>query len=193
MPSSLPPSRREPAVPVDRLAQCVRELDPGTRALLDLSVRRKLRDDAMAPLLQTDSFHLAWMRARALERLASGLGAGETVSLTKVRAALETLPAEVWLEVVVERPDPSPSPSPDPFAEAEPDSDPQVVEASVASTEIIPAELTDLRMPPTRLVDRLDAFAVAAPTLREAFADVGRALARKAVRLVVWRPRRRRY
>src|SRR3954451_5528525 len=52
----------------------VRALDPATRALLDLSLRRRLRDDDMAPLLRIDSFNLAWRRARAIERLAAGLG-----------------------------------------------------------------------------------------------------------------------
>ncbi len=35
--------------------------------------------------------------------------------------------------------------------------------------------------------DRLAAFAAEAPTFRQAFAAMGRAFARKAVRLVVWR------
>ncbi|MEA2131256.1 MAG: hypothetical protein QOJ85_4147, partial [Solirubrobacteraceae bacterium] len=96
MPASVAPLGREPDVAVDRLADCVRRLDPGTRALLDLSVRRRLRDDAMAPLLRTDPFHLAWRRARALERVASDLGGDEPVPLASVRAALETLPREVW-------------------------------------------------------------------------------------------------
>src|SRR4051794_25247888 len=86
----------EPVVALDRLADCVRQLDPGTRALLDLSVRRRLRDDAMAPLLRTDPFHLAWRRARALERVASDLGGSEPVPLATVRAALESLPREAW-------------------------------------------------------------------------------------------------
>jgi hypothetical protein len=54
------------------------------------------------------------------------------------------------------------------------------------SGELVPAPATALE---PRLGDRLDAFAQSAPTLREAFASVGRAFARKAVRLVVWRRR----
>ena len=93
------PRRRfaRPAGPIaiERLADCVRELDPATRALLDLSIRRRARDDAMAPLLRTDAFHLAWMRARALERVAATLGDGD-VPLADVRAALVRLPDDAW-------------------------------------------------------------------------------------------------
>src|SRR3954470_11896830 len=99
LPAPFPSRQRDPeaqAVEVDRLAACVRGLDPGTRALLDLSVRRRLRDDAMAPLLHTDAFHLAWRRARALERVASDVGGDEPLPLAMVRAALEVLPSEAW-------------------------------------------------------------------------------------------------
>src|SRR3954467_15120740 len=95
---SLPPRRIEPDAPVrlDPLSRCVRRLAPATRALLDLSVRRGVRDDQMAPLLRTDPFHLAWRRARALERVATEVGGDEPLPLAQVRAALETLPREAW-------------------------------------------------------------------------------------------------
>src|SRR6476661_2067982 len=91
--------RREPTATVrlDLLADCVRRLDPATRALLDLSVRRGVRDDQMAPVLRTDPFHLAWRRARALEKVASELGDGtKPAPLGEVRMALEALPREAW-------------------------------------------------------------------------------------------------
>src|SRR6059058_1466846 len=92
---SLPPRRIEPDPPVrlDRLSECVRRLDPATRALLDLSVRRGVRDDQMAPILRTDAFHLAWRRARALEHVAGELGGAP---LGEVRMALEALPRDAW-------------------------------------------------------------------------------------------------
>jgi hypothetical protein len=74
----------------------VRSLDPGSRALLDLSLRRRLRDDDMAPLLRIDAFNLAWRRARVIERLASGLGLVDPAGLAQVRAALPHLPADAW-------------------------------------------------------------------------------------------------
>jgi hypothetical protein len=82
---------------LDGLEAGVRALDPATRALLDLSLRRRLRDDDMAPLLRIDSFNLAWRRARAIERLASGLGLTEPSGLAQVRAALPHLPERAWL------------------------------------------------------------------------------------------------
>ena len=176
MEASVAPLARE-AFPIERLADCVRRLDPGTRALLDLSVRRRLRDDAMAPLLRTDPFHLAWRRARALERVASDLGGDDPVPLAQVRSALETLPREVW--------DPLSTPAlPQHASEPEEVPDVEVVE-EVVNGELVPAA----SVAPARLGDRLDAFAQSAPTLRRAFADLGRAFARKAVRLVVWRSR----
>ncbi|HKP89547.1 MAG TPA: hypothetical protein VJT75_06175 [Thermoleophilaceae bacterium] len=75
----------------------VRALDPATRALLDLSLRRRLRDDDMAPLLRIDSFNLAWRRARAIERLASDLGLTDASGLAQVRAALPYVPERAWL------------------------------------------------------------------------------------------------
>jgi hypothetical protein len=169
LPSPLPSSRREPSPPVvpeERLAECVRGLDPGTRALLDLSVRRRLRDDAMAPLLHTDAFHLAWRRARALERVASEVGGDQPLPLALVRTALEVLPSEAWNPVLA-----LPAPVEEP------------------STELVPAATGEIEVASPGVIARLDSFAREAPTLRRAFRDVGRAFGRKAVRMVVWRRR----
>jgi hypothetical protein len=182
---------REPDVAPDALADCVRRLDPGTRALLDLSVRRRFRDDAMAPLLHTDAFHLAWRRARALERVATDLGGDEPIPLAKVRAALETLPHSAWDPLstpALPRPGDTVRPlrvAPRPAFVVPPDASPSVA----SGKELVPAASTELDAPRERLSDRLDAFAASAPTVREAFSAVGRAFARKAVRLVVWRRR----
>src|SRR2546429_9934826 len=69
-----PPGAPRAAVAIDRLAECVRSLDPASRALLDLSLRRRIGDDAMAPLLRIDPFNLAWRRARTIQRIAADLG-----------------------------------------------------------------------------------------------------------------------
>jgi hypothetical protein len=90
----------EAPVPVawrSRLAGAVRELDDGSRALLDLSLRRGIRDDAMAQLLRTDPFHLAWRRARLIERLAAEVRARGPDQLAEVRAALAELPDVAWM------------------------------------------------------------------------------------------------
>jgi hypothetical protein len=182
MPAPLPSrSRDAPSreVSVDLLADCVRRLDPGTRALLDLSVRRRLRDDAMAPLLQTDAFHLAWRRARALERVASDVGGDEPLPLAQVRSALESLPSEAW--------DPLSTPALPRVAGGDADAD----AGSAATSAALVPTANGAVGPPVKpgVIARLDDFAASAPTLRRAFRDVGRAFARKAVRTVVWRRR----
>jgi hypothetical protein len=155
------------AVPLERLARCIQHLDPATRALLDLSVRRGVRDDHMAPILRTDPFHLAWRRARALEKIARELGEGDRAApLGEVRMALEALPREAWGLAATAQPAlPAPVPA--------------------TGASLVPA----VPQPPGRL-ERLDAFAARSPTLRDAFTQLARALAAKAVRVVVW-PRRR--
>jgi hypothetical protein len=184
MPAPLPSREREEAPEealADRLADCVRRLDPGTRALLDLSVRRRLRDDAMAPLLQTDAFHLAWRRARALERVASEVGGDEPLPLAQVRNALEGLPSEAWDPLAVPTAPALPPPAEDADADAE-----------GAGTELVPTGDAAVGAPAKPgVIARLDDFAANAPTFRRAFRDFGRAFGRKAVRMVVWRRRRR--
>src|SRR4051812_14166610 len=141
IPAPLPSRQRDadsPEVSAARLADCVRRLDPGTRALLDLSVRRRLRDDAMAPLLRTDAFHLAWRRARALEQVASDVGGDEPLPLATVRTALEGLPAEAW--------DPLSVPAL-----------PQKTEESGTSTALVPATGVAVDTPaPVGVIGRLD-------------------------------------
>jgi hypothetical protein len=152
------------AVPLDRLATCVQRLDPATRALLDLSVRRGVRDDQMAPILRTDPFHLAWRRARALEKIAGELGEGERAApLGEVRMALEALPREAW---------------------GLPAAGPPALLAPATGAALVPATPE-----PIGRLARLDSFAAESPTLRAAVRVLGRALAAKVVRAVVWRRR----
>ncbi len=136
-----------------------------------------MRDDAMAPLLHTDAFHLAWRRARALERVATIVGGDEPLPLGQVRAALEVLPAAAW----------------DPLSVAPglPRVAGEKAEGREQKAELVPAARQELDAPRAGVLDRLDAFASDAPTLRRAFRDVGRAFGRKAVRMVVWRRRAR--
>jgi hypothetical protein len=163
------------AVRLDLLAECVRRLDPATRALLDLSVRRGVRDDQMAPILRTDPFHLAWRRARALERVASEVGDGaRPAPLGEVRMALEALPREAW---GLPGMGPPALPAPEPV--------------TAVGKELVPAPAAEVGVPaPGGRIERLDAFAAESPPLRVALRQLGRAVAAKAVRLVVW-PRRR--
>jgi hypothetical protein len=160
-------------LPLERLADCVRALDPASRALLDLSVRRGMADDTMAPLLRTDPFHLAWRRARALERVATEVGREEPAPLAAVRAAIELLPGDAF----VERPAlPAPEPASTSVA---------LVPLSKGGVDARGARRLG------RALDRLDAFAGSAPTLRSALRGVALAVAARAVRTVVWRRRTR--
>src|SRR3954454_4052098 len=159
------------SIPLERLTECVRRLDPATRALLDLSVRRGVRDDVMAPILRTDALNLAWRRARALERVASEVGDGtRPAPLGEVRMALEALPREAW-----GLPGMGPPALPPP------------VPAVGAALVRAPAAAVDVPAAAAGGIARLDAFAAGSPPLRLALRQLGRAMAAKAVRLVVWR------
>ena len=79
------------------LEECVRALDPGSRALLDLSLRRRLPLEAMAAVLHTDPFDLARRRARAVARIAADLDLDGPGVIACVRAALARLADEAWL------------------------------------------------------------------------------------------------
>src|SRR3954462_1804849 len=126
------------SVPLDRLAACVQRLDPATRALLDLSVRRGVRDDQMAPILRTDAFPLAWRRARALEHVAGEVGGAP---LGEVRMALEALPREAWgLPGIGQR-----APPPGPCDEAEPAA--AQTPANGAGPALVPAAPAELDTP----------------------------------------------
>jgi hypothetical protein len=202
-PVSLKPRRAAPGpVRLDRLAECVRRLDPSTRALLDLSVRRGVRDDAMAPVLRTDPFHLAWRRARALDQLASDVSdTDEPAPLGEVRMALEALPGAAWGLPGMGPPALPPagrSGSEEPWARvvgsaASPDPDAGTSETDAlpaASKALVPTASAklDTPSPPGRRA-RLDEFASESPTLRLALRQLGRAVAAKAVRVVVRRRR----
>ena len=80
----------------DALAACVAALDPGSRALLDLSLRRRVPFEAMAGVLRTDPFDLARRRARAVARIAAELDLDGAGVVAAVKAALARLPDEAW-------------------------------------------------------------------------------------------------
>jgi hypothetical protein len=94
-PSLTPPTGRV-AVSLEELAMCVRALDPGSRALLDLSLRRRLPFEALAGFLQTDPFDLARRRARAVARIAAELDLEGPGVVATVRVALGRLPDDAW-------------------------------------------------------------------------------------------------
>ena len=100
----LSPVAGAPALSPDALVMCVRALDPGSRALLDLSLRRKLPFEAMAGVLHTDPFDLARRRARAVARIAAELDLEGAGVVATVKAALARLPDEAWCVPVAPEP-----------------------------------------------------------------------------------------
>src|SRR3954469_17790954 len=102
-----PPPGSRTSVSLEELAMCVRVLDPGSRALLDLSLRRCLPFEAMAGVLHTDPFDLARRRARAVARIAAELDLEGAGVVATVKAALSRLPDDAWCVPV-----PVPAPSP---------------------------------------------------------------------------------
>jgi hypothetical protein len=148
-------------------------------------------------VLRTDPFHLAWRRARALEQVAGELGSdGAPAPLGDVRMALEALPASAWGLPGMGPPalpppgggsGAAPGAAPGAAGWADTDETDALPETSRALVPAGAAEMGELS--PVGRIARLDAFASDSPTLRLAFRQLGRAVAAKAVRLVVWRRR----
>jgi DNA-directed RNA polymerase specialized sigma24 family protein len=72
------------------------KLDPQSRALLDLSLRRGLDDEDIGNVLRVDPEEVRRRRAAAFERLASDLGLGRQEERDELFATLQDLPADYW-------------------------------------------------------------------------------------------------
>jgi hypothetical protein len=81
---------------VDSFTAALSRLDPASRALLDLSLRRGMRPEEIGDLLGTDPESVIVAREGALEQLASELGMDDVSQLDDVRARLAELPAAAW-------------------------------------------------------------------------------------------------
>jgi hypothetical protein len=114
----------------DSFTSALSRLDPASRALLDLSLRRGMRTEEIAEVLGADPDSVAASRDEALRRVAVDVGLGEE-NLDEVRAQLAELPAEEWLGGTA-------APTADP--EAEPRvADPSAEEPAVVEPEAEPA------------------------------------------------------
>lgn len=98
------------AVPADRLPEALGDLDPGNRALLDLSLRRGVSDAEIGELLRKEPADVARGRDAVLELLADALDVAGHDRRERVRQAVAALPDDAW------RPAPPPPPSPPPAA-----------------------------------------------------------------------------
>ena len=72
----------------------LQHLDPGSRALLDLSLHRGLEDDEIAELLGADPGYVSSSREAAIAQLAADLGMHANEQ--RVREALSEMPEEAW-------------------------------------------------------------------------------------------------
>ena len=84
------------AVPADRLPDAIGDLDPGNRALLDLSLRRGVSDAEIGELLRKEPADVARGRDAVLELLADALDVGGHDRTERVRAAVAALPDDAW-------------------------------------------------------------------------------------------------
>jgi hypothetical protein len=115
---------------VDSFTAALSRLDPASRALLDLSLRRGMRPEEIGDLLGTDPESVIVAREGALEQLASELGMEDVSELDDVRARLAELPAAAWTgqqseTAAITAAEPEPLPEPEAVREPEPTRDPE--------------------------------------------------------------------
>jgi anti-sigma-K factor RskA len=106
------------AVPADRLPDAIGDLDPGNRALLDLSLRRGVSDSEIGELLRKEPTDVARGRDAVLELLADALEVNGHDRRERVREAVAGLPDDAW-QVRAPAPTPPPTPSAEPVDEEE--------------------------------------------------------------------------
>ena len=78
------------------LGAALTRLDPLSRALLDLSLRRGMPDEEIAGVLGVDAEEVERRRADVLERLAGDLGLRTRDARDELYATLPDLPADLW-------------------------------------------------------------------------------------------------
>jgi hypothetical protein len=111
-------------MPTDSFTSALERLDPASRALLDLSLRRGMRTEEIADVLGADTESVEASRDDALRRIASEVGMPDD----DVRDRLAEMPDDEWRgngsTATAEEPEPEPEPEPaaePPAAAAEPE------------------------------------------------------------------------
>jgi hypothetical protein len=91
---------------IDRqqLAAALERLDPREREVLDLSLRRRVPDDALARVYGLEAAEVARRRTSAIERLSEDLDIQRGADLGHMLQAL--LEPETWTDVVISEPEP---------------------------------------------------------------------------------------
>lgn len=85
-----------PVIDQAQLAESLRRLDAGTRALLDLSLRRAIPDDQVAKVLGVDATSIPPRRARGIAQLADMMEIPGPAELAALLIAIPDLPEEAW-------------------------------------------------------------------------------------------------
>lgn len=83
-------------LPENSFTRALAQMDPASRALLDLSLRRGMRPEEISDMLGTGPESVIVAREHALEQLAAELGMANVSELDHVRARLSELPADAW-------------------------------------------------------------------------------------------------
>ena len=81
---------------MEKLREELAQLDPTSRALLDLNLRRGMEESEIAEVLNVDADEVSTRRERVLEELASDLGLETREQRDELRATLPDLPADLW-------------------------------------------------------------------------------------------------
>src|SRR5438067_1237266 len=84
------------SLPMDSFSAALGRLDPASRALLDLSLRRGMKPEEIGDLLGSDPDSVVAAREAALEQLATELDMEDPSQLDEIRTRLAELPAEAW-------------------------------------------------------------------------------------------------
>jgi DNA-directed RNA polymerase specialized sigma24 family protein len=84
------------AVRIRDARRALGRLDPESRALLDLSLRRGLKDGDIASVLRVDSAEVARRRGAAIDRVANELRLDGRDQRDELFATLPDLPASAW-------------------------------------------------------------------------------------------------
>ena len=92
------------------IGRSLQKADPQDRALLDLSLRRKVKDDVVAAVLRLQPEEVVYRRAAALDRLAADLGIYDDAERARLSDLLADLPAEEWPDEVIEGEKEQPTP-----------------------------------------------------------------------------------
>jgi hypothetical protein len=96
-------------MPTDSFTSALERLDPASRALLDLSLRRGMRTEEIAEVLGAEPESVEASRDAALRRIATDVGMPDAEDLDQVRTRLAELPADQWLgngKAAAEEPEP---------------------------------------------------------------------------------------